>query len=55
MEQNIQDARSLLLEGLSIDGGHHKQYYMEEALKVLVGEEECKALKEQWNWENGMG
>lgn len=44
---------SLLIEGLNTDGAHHKQYFLEEVLRVMVPDEfkDCKA---SWQWENGI-
>lgn len=51
-----------LLNGLYGDGGHHKQYHLAEAFKLLFGEEEYE--KERWEindrgekwekWEEGI-
>lgn len=29
---------SLCMEGMTTDGAHHKQWYLEEILKLLIGE-----------------
>lgn len=45
---------ALLIEGLITDGGHHKQYYMEEALEELTGEKFYGEAKEEFQWEEGI-
>jgi hypothetical protein len=45
----------LVLEGLTTDGAHHKQYYLEEILKALVVRpEELVVLHDEWHWEQGI-
>lgn len=46
----------LLLKGLHVDGAHHKQYYLEEVLKRIIGGEEVKKLKSSLNsnWAEGI-
>lgn len=34
-EQAVSQARELAIEGLQTDGGHHKQWYLEEIAKTL--------------------
>ena len=47
----------LLVDGLIIDGGHHKQWFLEEALKLL-GYDLVKLRKEMnerdYDWEDGI-
>ena len=43
-----------LMNGLAFDGGHHKQYYLEQTLKYLVGEDEMRRMKEEEEWEDGI-
>lgn len=49
----IRSVTSVIIEGLTTDGGHHKQWALEQALKLLAPEEyeECK---ESWQWEAGI-
>ena len=51
--QNATRLSSLLIDGLNTDGAHHKQYYLEEVLRLLAPDEfgECKAI---WQWEDGI-
>lgn len=56
----IETIESLCLDGLDTDGGHHKQWYLEEILKnVLEGYEEVMTLEEykkkkNLDWEEGI-
>ena len=52
-ENEMRNITSTLIDGLLIDGSHHKQYALERVLKMLVPEEfdECK---ESWEWESGI-
>ncbi len=49
---------SLVVDALCVDGGHHKQWYLEEIAKVLLKEkhEGWKQYweKEGWWWEEGI-
>jgi len=44
----------ILLDGLTIDGGHHKQWYLEQALKSLTTEFDFNELKSSIDWEEGI-
>lgn len=44
-EYKKEQIKELLCEGLSYDGGHHKQYYLEEVFKLIFGIEEFKDFK----------
>ena len=52
-DEKMRDITSVLIEGLNTDGAHHKQYAMEQALKLLVPDEfdDCKA---SWQWMPGI-
>lgn len=55
MNQYKQDQiKELLCDGLSYDGGHHKQYYLAEVFKLIFGEEEFKEFKNVNCWDEGM-
>lgn len=43
-----------LLMGLTADGAHHKQYYLEQALEALVAPEWIKKVHEKLQWEKGI-
>jgi len=47
-------AIELLKDALYTDGGHHKQYYIEQALITLTSEEYVKKEKEECEWEEGI-
>ena len=49
----------LLLDGLMFDGGHHKQYYLEQALRKtmeFMGDngQNFKKIKTTLQWEEGI-
>lgn len=48
---NIEKAKNLVLEALYTDGGHHKQWYLEEIGKVLGID--IKSEYEKTEWEQG--
>jgi hypothetical protein len=52
-ESLVRDIASTLIDGLTTDGAHHKQWALEEALRILVPDEfaECKS---SWEWEDGV-
>jgi hypothetical protein len=43
-----------LIAGLTTDGAHHKQYHMEQALKLLTDEIEFSDIKGREHWEEGI-
>jgi hypothetical protein len=53
MMNNVDQIVSRVLDGLTTDGGHHKQHYLEDALKLLVGESRFFQLKNELGWEDG--
>ena len=52
-DNRMRDITSALIDGLNANGAHHKQYALEQALKMLVPDEydDCKA---SWQWESGV-
>jgi hypothetical protein len=42
-----------ILEGLMIDGGHHKQYFLEKAIRELLTKEDFEKIKRYYGWEEG--
>lgn len=64
MEKELYNALQTVVDnltgGLIYDGAHHKQYYLEEALKNLMfamGDKDLhdfKAVKNQFQWEEGI-
>jgi hypothetical protein len=54
---NIEKVKELATNGLLTDGGHHKQWYLEEILKALdVNLDELKKElnSEDYDWEPGI-
>jgi hypothetical protein len=54
---NIDKAKELMIDGLLIDGGHHKQWYLEEALKALgvdLTELAAELKPLDYEWEPGI-
>lgn len=49
MEETLKE---FILDGLSTDGGHHKQWYLEQIL-IKLGFD-LKALKKELDWEEGI-
>jgi len=54
MKEAIEELKFNLIEGLTTDGAHHKQYYLEFALLELVGTEMLEELRREHNWEEGV-
>jgi len=52
-EDELREIAADLVEGLTTEGGHHKQYYMEEALRRLVPGE-FATCKRSWGWADGI-
>lgn len=52
-EQQVMELVSILLDGLVYDGAHHKQKYLEEALKLVTSEGDFEGFKERYDWEEG--
>jgi hypothetical protein len=49
----ISELAELALEGLTTDGAHHKQWYLEKMLKLLTPNDYEKT-KEEFNWDEGI-
>lgn len=47
-------ATDLCVQGLVTDGGHHKQWYLEQLLLRLVGKDEWDELKRIYDWDKGI-
>jgi hypothetical protein len=43
-----------LLQGLTTDGAHHKQYYLEQALRALCKDEYVDETKRALQWQDGI-
>lgn len=50
----LDDTAKAILNGLITDGSHYKQFYLEDALKSLCGEEWVKEAKREFQWEDGI-
>jgi hypothetical protein len=53
-QDTAHDLRDLLIEGLVTDGAHHKQYYLEAALKIIISRLEFEETKSEFEWESGI-
>ena len=53
-EHDFNEMMSALTSGLHYDRAQHKQYYLEKALKHLIGERAMLDLKDREEWEDGL-
>lgn len=44
----------LTLDALTIDGAHHKQWFLEQILQYIMGEEKFEQMKKEVQWEPGI-
>lgn len=44
----------LLIFGLTIDGAHHKQFFLESALRKLCHSAWADGAKQEFEWEDGI-
>ena len=44
----------LVIDALCTDGGHHKQFFLETLLRLLVSSDTFADLKESFDWEDGI-
>lgn len=54
LKEQLDKVVKTLLEGLTTDGGHHKQFYLETALRQLCTDEWTDKAKEHFQWEEGI-
>jgi len=54
VDEIIEEARVALLDGLTTDGEHHKQYYLEKVFRLLCGDEHVDKEKSIEEWEEGI-
>ncbi len=57
MENTLDEIKELAISGLLTDGGHHKQWFLEEILKKLgINLTDLKETleKEDYSWEPGI-
>jgi hypothetical protein len=52
--KTLSDVVTSLLNGLVTDGAHHKQYYLELALKNLVTDEYLEQCRLELQWDEGI-
>lgn len=50
----LEKIAKILLCGLTTDGAHHKQYYLEKALKALITDKAFNEAKKEFDWEPGI-
>lgn len=43
-----------LISGLTTDGAHHKQYYLEQAFRALCEDGYVDNAKREFHWEDGI-
>lgn len=53
-KSNAEKAVLMALDGLVIDGAHHKQWFLEQILQYIMGEERFEQIKKQVQWEPGI-
>lgn len=53
LHDRISSAAALLLENGQTDGIHHKQWVIDQALRMLLSEEAYEKLTDE-NWEKGL-
>jgi hypothetical protein len=51
---DLDDAVKALIMGLTTDGAHHKQYYLEQALLALTEEAWLEHARTEFQWEKGI-
>lgn len=43
-----------LIMGLTTDGAHHKQYYLEQIFRMLCHDEYVDKTKQEFQWKEGI-
>ncbi|MFA5875223.1 MAG: hypothetical protein WC901_00850 [Candidatus Margulisiibacteriota bacterium] len=54
LHEKLKSVAVNLINGLGVDGAHHKQYYLEKALEELWGHELYLQAKQEFDWINGI-
>jgi len=54
MKDPRDEAVKELLMGLTTDGAHHKQYYLEQAFRALCESEYVDSAKREFQWQDGI-
>ena len=52
--QKLDEVVKELMNGLVTDGAHHKQHHMEQALRLLTGDEWTDTAKQHFQWADGI-
>jgi hypothetical protein len=53
-QSKLDDVVRELLMGLTTDGGHHKQYYLDKALNALVTDDYYAQAFSEFGWDKGI-
>jgi len=48
IDGDLAKVQKLCLQGLDTDGAHHKQWYLERILEIVIGEDEFESRKGMW-------
>ena len=54
MKDPRDEAIIALMQGLTTDGEHHKQHYLEQALRALCKKEYVDEAKRTFQWQDGI-
>ena len=54
LNEDLDRLTKLLIEGLLTDGSHHKQHYLDKALRMLAGDEFTDKVKFRFQWDDGI-
>ena len=53
MTEKEEQALKLATDGIFIDGGHHKQWYLDQIVRVLTGDDYLKYVASEESGEDG--
>jgi hypothetical protein len=53
-DNELQVIKDKLVEGLTTDGAHHKQFYLEQILRFITSHDEFETLYEEWDWQESI-
>lgn len=53
-DQCLEKAVSHIVDGLTTDGAHHKQWHLEQALRQLIDNRLVDMAKKKMGWEEGI-
>lgn len=48
------NVKNNIIDALCTDGGHHKQWYLEEILKEILLPERYEKIKNKYHWDEGI-